>query len=107
MAATVNADDVASFRTEVLEAAGPVVVDFWAEWCAPCRLVSPELEALADESGGALKVVKVDIDANPEIAARYGIQSIPTISLFREGELVATTIGAKPKAVISADLGLS
>jgi thioredoxin 1 len=106
VATIVHADDVTSFETEVLRSPVPVVVDFWAAWCAPCRMVAPELEALAAEREGSLRVVKVDVDANPEVAARYGIQSIPTIALFRNGELVARSIGAKPRRRIESELGL-
>lgn len=106
MAAITHADDPQAFNAEVLQAAVPVVVDFWAAWCGPCRMVAPELEALAAAHGDALKVVKVDVDANEEVAARYGIQGIPTIGLFRGGQLVARSVGAKPRRAIEADLGL-
>lgn len=107
MATIVHADDAKSFEAEVLRSTVPVVVDFWAAWCAPCRMVAPELEALAAEREGSVRVVKVDVDANPEVAARYGIQSIPTIALFRNGELVARSIGAKPRRRIESELGLA
>jgi thioredoxin 1 len=107
MATFTHADDPATFATEVLQSTVPVVVDFWAEWCGPCRMVTPELEKLAEAHGGALKVVKVDVDANPTIAGQYGIQGIPTISLFRDGQVVASSVGAKPRAAIEADLGLA
>ena len=90
------ADDAATFTTEVLQSDVPVVVDFWAAWCGPCRMVTPELEKLAAAHGSAVKVVKVDVDANPEVAGRYRIQGIPTIALFRNGEVVASSVGAKP-----------
>ncbi len=96
MSSPVHVDDPTSFDTEVLQAGLPVVVDFWAAWCGPCRMVAPELEALAAEQAGKLKVVKVDVDANPSVAARYGVMSIPTIGLFRDGELVATSVWAYP-----------
>ena len=99
--------DASSFQREVLESPVPVVVDFWAEWCGPCRMIAPELEALASNHGAALKVVKVDVDAAPGIAQRYGISGIPTIALFRDGRTVATSVGAKPRALIEADLGLA
>jgi thioredoxin 1 len=102
----IHADDT-TFEGEVLAATVPVVVDFWAAWCGPCRIVGPELEALADEHGDAIKVVKVDVDAAPGVAGRYGIQSIPTVALFREGRPVAATVGAKPRRVIEAELGLT
>lgn len=107
MTTVVHADDQAGFEREVLKATVPVVVDFWAEWCAPCRALGPELEALAAEHGDSLKVVKVDVDANQAVAARYGIQSIPTVALFRDGRPVASSVGAKPRRVIEAELGLS
>jgi thioredoxin 1 len=107
MATITHADDPATFDTEVLQSTVPVVVDFWAAWCGPCRMVGPELEKLADAHGGTVKVVKVDVDANGTIASRYGIQGIPTIALFRDGQPVAASVGAKPRAAIEADLGLA
>jgi thioredoxin 1 len=106
MSAVIHADDPQAFDTEVLRATGPVVVDFWAEWCGPCRMVAPELEALA-AGRPDLKVVKVDVEANPTVAAQYGIRGIPTVALFRDGRPVATSVGAKPRRAIEADLGLS
>ena len=107
MTTITHADDPVSFDTEVLQSTVPVVVDFWAAWCGPCRLVGPELEKLAEAHGDAVKVVKVDVDANQTIAGRYGIQGIPTIALFRDGQPVAASVGAKPRAAIEADLGLA
>jgi thioredoxin 1 len=107
MSTITHADDPATFDLEVLQSTVPVVVDFWAAWCGPCRMVSPELEKLAEAHGGAVKVVKVDVDANGTIAQRYGIQGIPTIALFRDGQQVASSVGAKPRAAIEADLGLA
>ncbi len=107
MATFTHADDPTTFDTEVLHSTIPVVVDFWAEWCGPCRMVTPELEKLADAHAGELKVVKVDVDANRTIAGQYGIQGIPTIALFRDGQAVARSVGAKPRAAIEADLGLT
>ena len=107
MSKPIHADDPTSFDAEVLRSDLPVVVDFWAAWCGPCRMVAPELDALAAEHAGKLKVVKVDVDANPAVTARYGVMSIPTIGLFRDGELAATSVGAKPRRLIEADLGLT
>lgn len=105
MGAITHVDD-ATFEREVLEADGPVVVDFWATWCGPCYAVAPELEALAAEYAGEVKVVKVDVDQAPATAGRYGIMSIPTILLFRGGEPVGASVGAKPRGAIEAELGL-
>lgn len=102
-----HADDPTSFETEVLQSSVPVVVDFWAAWCGPCRMVAPELEALAEAHGDALRVVKVDVGANLEVAERYGVRGIPTIALFRDGKLVAESVGAKPREAIEADLDLA
>jgi thioredoxin 1 len=106
MANVVHADDPATFDETVLQSDVPVVVDFWAGWCGPCRMVAPEVEALAEEQGDSVKVVKVDVDRNPSVASRYGVMSIPTIALFKEGELTATSVGAKPRHAIRRDLGI-
>jgi thioredoxin 1 len=95
------------FNEVVLAADTPVIVDFWAEWCGPCRLVHPELEKLADELGDKIKVVSVNIDESPEVAGRYGILSIPTITLFADGDVKSQVIGARPKAAIAQGLGLA
>jgi thioredoxin 1 len=89
-----------SFQADVLDAKEPVLVDFWAEWCGPCRAVAPVLEEVAGELNGKLKVVKLNVDENPETAAKYGIQSIPTLMIFKNGELASRQIGASPKAKI-------
>jgi len=101
-----NVNGRSSFQSEVLDASVPVIVDFWASWCGPCKVVAPELELLAAAYGDDLRVVKVDVDANGDIAAEYGVQSIPTIALFRSGTWVAASVGAKRARVIEGDLGL-
>ena len=95
------------FDTEVLQSETPVIVDFWAEWCGPCRAVSPILDQIADERSDELRVVKVNIDEEPELAHRYGILSIPTIVLFKGGEPAAAAIGAQPKRMLEQSLGLA
>lgn len=107
MATTYRADDAASFQREVLDSTVPVVVDFWAAWCGPCRAVAPEVEALADKYGAAIKVVKVDVDANQAVAGRYGIRGIPTIGLFEDGKLTKQAVGARPRHAIESELGLT
>ena len=96
----------ANFADEVIASDVPVVVDFWAEWCAPCHQVAPVLDAIAEERGDSLKVVKVNIDEEPELASRYGVVSIPTIILFKDGEAGAAAIGAQPKQMLEQSLGL-
>ena len=101
-----HANDQFSFERDVINSPVPVVVDFWAEWCAPCRLVAPELEQLAAAYGDHVRVVKVNVDENRKIANEYGIQTIPTIALFRGGRWITSTVGAKPARDIERDLGL-
>ena len=94
----------ATFQAEVLDSEIPVVVDFWATWCGPCRMVAPVLEELSTQYEGRVKIVKVDADANPQLTADYGIVSIPTLNIYAGGELVASRVGARPKTMIAEDI---
>ncbi|WP_166869614.1 MULTISPECIES: thioredoxin [unclassified Salinibacterium] len=94
----------ATFAAEVLASEKPVMVDFWATWCGPCRAVSPILDAIATEHADKIDIVKLDVDANPETAMKYGITSIPAMFVFQNGEVVKRVIGAKPKPALEADL---
>ena len=87
-----------NFKNEVLESDIPVLVDFWATWCGPCRMLSPIIEEIAEEYEGSVKVGKVNVDDEPELAAQYGIESIPTVMYFRNGEVSDTAIGYRPKS---------
>jgi thioredoxin 1 len=87
----------ADFDAQVLKSNEPVVVDFWAEWCGPCRMIAPALEEIAGTMGGKVKIVKLNVDENPATAAKYGIMSIPTLMLFKNGELASRQVGAAPK----------
>ena len=95
------------FQSKVLESDGPVLVDFWAPWCGPCRIVGPVLESLAKEHGGIVKFVKVNVDENPALASRYGIRGIPTIALFDGGAVRETIVGARPRAELEGMIGRS
>jgi len=94
---TVNKVSDANFDAEVLKAKGPVVVDFWAEWCGPCRMIAPALEEIAGVMGDKVKIVKLNVDENPATASKYGIMSIPTLMIFKNGELASRQVGAAPK----------
>lgn len=101
--ATVTATD-ADFDEVVLKSDKPVLVDFWAEWCGPCRQIAPSLDAISKEQDGKITVVKLNIDENPAVAAKYGIMSIPTMNVYQGGEVVKTIVGAKPKAALEKEL---
>ena len=95
-----------SFEEEVLQSEKPVIVDFWAEWCGPCHAVAPVLDRIVEERNGDLKLVKVNIDEQPALSQRFGVQSIPTMILFKNGEPAAAAIGAQPKPALEKALGL-
>ncbi len=94
---TVGKVSDSTFETEVLKATSPVVVDFWAEWCGPCKMIAPALEEIAGTLNGKVKIVKLNVDENPQTAAKYGIQSIPTLMIFKNGQMASRQIGAAPK----------
>jgi thioredoxin 1 len=87
----------ADFDSEVIKAAGPVVVDFWAEWCGPCKMIAPALEEIAGALGSKVKIVKLNVDENPQTAQKYGIMSIPTLMVFKDGKEASRQVGAGPK----------
>ena len=96
-----------SFETDVLNASGPVLVDFWAEWCGPCRMIGPALEELSDELGSKVTITKLNIDENPDAPGRYGVRGIPTMILFKGGAPAATKVGASPKGQLRSWLEAS
>ena len=87
----------ASFEDDVIKSQHPVVVDFWAEWCGPCRMIGPSLEDISNEMAGKVKVVKLNVDENPQIASKFGVRSIPTLMIFKDGKLAAQKVGAASK----------
>lgn len=91
----------ATFEADVLKSSTPVVVDFWAEWCGPCRMIAPSLDEISKEMNGKVKVVKLNVDENPGVAAKYGIRSIPTLMVFKNGQLASQKVGAAPKGDLS------
>ena len=97
---TVKVTD-ATFEAEVLKSDTPVVLDFWAEWCGPCKMIGPSLEEISDEMAGKVKVVKINVDENPGVAGKMGIRSIPTLMLFKGGQLASQKVGASPKGALS------
>lgn len=97
--ATIKTTD-ASFEADVIKSTEPVVVDFWAEWCGPCKMIGPSLEEISDELGEQVTIAKINIDDNPEAPSRYGVRGIPTMILFKNGEAVATKVGAAPKSAL-------
>lgn len=102
MAASQVTDD--SFKQEVLESQVPVLVDFWAPWCGPCRMVAPVVDEISEQYDGQIKVVKVNTDKNPSVASQYGIRSIPTLMIFKDGQRVDMVVGAVPKTTLANTL---
>ena len=98
--ATVKVDKN-NFTANVLQSTEPVVVDFWAEWCGPCKMIGPSLDEISNEMAGKVKIVKLNVDENPEIAAQFGVRSIPTLMMFKGGEVADIKVGAAPKTALS------
>jgi len=95
----------ASFEADVLNSSEPVVVDFWAEWCGPCKMIGPSLEEISNEMAGKVKIVKINVDENPGVSGKLGIRSIPTLMLFKDGKLAAQKVGAAPKGELVKWIG--
>lgn len=93
--------DTSNFEKDVLNSVEPVVVDFWAEWCGPCKMIAPSLDEIAKELEGKVKVAKINIDENPELATQFGVRSIPTLLMFKSGEVTSNMVGAAPKSRLS------
>jgi thioredoxin 1 len=99
--ATVKVDN-SNFQAEVLDSVEPVIVDFWAEWCGPCKMIAPSLDEISVEMAGKVKIAKLNIDENPELAAKFGVRSIPTLAMFKAGEVSDIKVGAAPKTALAA-----
>lgn len=100
MMSTIKVDSN-NFEADVLRADKPVVVDFWAEWCGPCKMIAPSLDEIANELSGQIQIAKVNIDENPELATQFGVRSIPTLLMFKNGEVASNMVGAAPKSRLS------